>query len=484
MKLDATLLRYLDEEDFRVLVAVEMGMKNHVLVPTPLIERISGLRYGGTKKILRRLCRMKLIHHEAKMYEGYKLVYLGYDFLALTTFGKRGRLHGIGGKVGVGKESDIYLVQDEEHQERILKLHRLGRTSFQTVTQNRDYLRHRGQRKGASWYYMSRLAAAKEFAFMKALFEAGFPVPTPVDQNRHAVLMSVIAGYPLANVTHMVHPQRVYQRLLDLVTRLAQYGLIHGDFNQFNVLVNDNEEVFMIDFPQMTSTEHPNAQMYFDRDINCVHDYFRKRYNLYFDYHPKLKGADAVERTHDLDAQVRASGWSDAQEEEWLKVQAENPELQLRQDEIYGEDRKFIPLSDEEEEDEEDEEENDGDEVEKPAESEAPTAASGEGAQSGETKKKETEGEADEDEDDEDEEEEEEEDTSSRASRRRRPKKEKEPAGDKPLKLGVSAKDIKNRVKSKLEKENSRAASRLAHANKQKNFFKSTIRHEVASGDW
>lgn len=47
--------------------------------------------------------------------------------------------------------------------------------------QKRDYLQHR---KSASWLYMSRLAALREFAFMKALHEHGFPTPTPIDQNR------------------------------------------------------------------------------------------------------------------------------------------------------------------------------------------------------------------------------------------------------------------------------------------------------------
>lgn len=49
--------------------------------------------------------------------------------------------------------------------------------------------------------YMSRLAAIKEFAFMKALHDAGFSVPRPVDQNRHCVLMSLAKGIPLYQIT-------------------------------------------------------------------------------------------------------------------------------------------------------------------------------------------------------------------------------------------------------------------------------------------
>jgi RIO kinase 2 len=44
----------------------------------------------------------------------------------------------------------------------------------------------------ASWLYMSRIAATKEYAFMKALYARDFPVPVPIDQNRHIVAMSRI----------------------------------------------------------------------------------------------------------------------------------------------------------------------------------------------------------------------------------------------------------------------------------------------------
>ena len=57
--------------------------------------------------------------------------------------------------------TDVFVVADNDGKEMILKLHRLGRTSFQTVTRNRDYTRRPGQRGGAGWLYLSRLAAQK-----------------------------------------------------------------------------------------------------------------------------------------------------------------------------------------------------------------------------------------------------------------------------------------------------------------------------------
>ncbi len=48
---------------------------------------------------------------------------------------------------------------------------------------------------------------------------------------------------------------------MSLVVRLAQHGLIHGDFNEFNLMIReDNGEPMVIDFPQMVSVRHANAE--------------------------------------------------------------------------------------------------------------------------------------------------------------------------------------------------------------------------------
>ncbi|SCV70259.1 BQ2448_1653 [Microbotryum intermedium] len=189
MKLDATDLRYISADAFRVLSAVEQGSKNHELVPTSLIAQISGARSGGVNKALGELSKRKLEGDE-----GYRLTYGGYDFLACRTFAKRGTIYSVGNQIGTGKESDIYVVADDDGAQMVMKIHRLGRLSFRTIKSKRDYLR-KGQ--SASWMYMSRLAAIKEFAFMKVLHQHGFPVPTPIDQSRHCLIMELIDAFPL-----------------------------------------------------------------------------------------------------------------------------------------------------------------------------------------------------------------------------------------------------------------------------------------------
>jgi RIO kinase 2 len=63
-------------------------------------------------------------------------------------------------------------------------------------------------------------------------------------------------------VKELQNPEKVYNDLMILIVRLANYGLIHSDFNEFNILINEKEEITLIDFPQMVSIDHENAEMY------------------------------------------------------------------------------------------------------------------------------------------------------------------------------------------------------------------------------
>ncbi|KAJ2122055.1 Serine/threonine-protein kinase rio2 [Coemansia sp. RSA 720] len=306
MKLDPTSLRYMSADEFRVLTAIEVGSRNHDIVPETLIAELSRLRGGGINKYISDLIKRKLIASESSSkYVGYKLVYSGYDHLALKTLSRRGSVVSVGNQIGVGKESDIFVIAGEDEQQAVLKLHRLGRQSFRNVKQKRDYFR---PNQSPSWMYMSRLSAMKEFAFMKVLHEYGFPVPTPIDQNRHCVVMELIDAFPLRQIDHIAEPGRLYSELMDLIVRLAKHGLIHGDFNEFNILVRENGSPVLIDFPQMVSTSHLNAEFYFNRDVDCIRTFFKRRFAYESVLYPKF--ALNGDKEFDLDVKAAASGFS------------------------------------------------------------------------------------------------------------------------------------------------------------------------------
>ena len=64
----STLVLFLfDKHDYShwfFLFQVEMGMKNHEIVPSPLIAAIASLKHGGCHKILKELTKHKLVVYE------------------------------------------------------------------------------------------------------------------------------------------------------------------------------------------------------------------------------------------------------------------------------------------------------------------------------------------------------------------------------------------------------------------------------------
>lgn len=361
MKLDATVMRTMSDQDFRVIEAVEKGMQRHSLVPAPLISNLANLRHGGTGKIMSSLLRDKLLSHDKSCgYDGYRLTNAGYDILALHALKSRKLIAAIGDRIGTGKESDIYLAVHPNGTQVVLKIHRLGRTSFRNVKKTRDYFMYNQQGKGGnqpaanqnnSWLFLSRKSALKEYAFMKALYNVDYPTPQPIGHSRHIVVMSLIRGVPLYQVSSRnlssEQAASIFHQASDLALRLAKHGLVHCDLNEFNLLVDlsgiqqmamsqehdpyarhsglsvaaqtapgmlsargpwetedlqqhqpgpdagslnsddkppepvellDSGEpkpvVTLIDFPQMVSTQHPNAQELYERDTACLYKFF------------------------------------------------------------------------------------------------------------------------------------------------------------------------------------------------------------------
>ena len=345
----------MNRQDFRVLAAVETGMKSHELVPAPLVASIANLRHGGSAKILSTLLRDKLLSHDRSCgYDGYRLTTSGYDIMALENLKARGIVAALGDKIGTGKESDVYLAATADGKQIVLKFHRLGRTSFRDVKKKRDYFNINAVSKNKSgvatfhqqpnsWLFLSRVSALKEYAFMKALYDVEYPTPQPIGHNRHIVAMGLVRGAPL----YQVHSNRVsaeqaesiFQQSAALASRLAAHGLVHCDLNEFNLMVDlsgiqnaiaeDNDvaehyvrhsgmsvvsqgalsahgplqkhqfdgtgeviteappepkeflkngepkpTVTLIDFPQIVSTRHPNAEELYNRDLNCLKRFF------------------------------------------------------------------------------------------------------------------------------------------------------------------------------------------------------------------
>lgn len=286
MSLDASLFKYTEEQEWRVLTAVEMGQRNHELVATELVTSIAGLR-GTVHHILEGLLRNKLVSHEGKPYDGFQLTKTGYDFLALHTLVKRGTISHLGPLIGQGKEADVYVAYGKDEKPLIVKFHRIGRVSFRKAKDTRDYL---SGKHTSSWLYLSRLSAQREFQNMEGLHALNFPVPEAIDYSRHCVVMSRIEGNLLNNISELRDPEHVFNEIIDTSVNLLKIGVVHADFTQFNIIVNEKDEsMTLIDFPQCLKYTDPEAEEKFNHDLNELRKFFLLRFDLEIESLPQFK---------------------------------------------------------------------------------------------------------------------------------------------------------------------------------------------------
>ena len=157
----------------------------------------------------------------------------------------------------------------------------------------------------------------------------------PIDFNRHCVVMQLVNGHPLQQITEVDDPAELYDKLMNLLLKFANHGVIHGDFNEFNIMVKDNGEPIIIDFPQMVSTNHPNAKEFFNRDVRCLQDFFRRRFNYESELAPDFLD---IERVDALDAEVSASGMTKQMEKDILEHYLQDDEELESSDEEASDD--------------------------------------------------------------------------------------------------------------------------------------------------
>jgi RIO kinase 2 len=271
--------RELELEDFKILQAIEQQMKNYEYAPTEAINNQTELLLQEIDYRLPILIKKGLLQGWRGQYTGYSLTTAGYDTLAINALVKADVIDAFGKTLGVGKESDVYDALTPDEQRVALKFHRLGRTSFKKTKRKRNYTIKYSYTP--DWHHRSRIAAKKEYTALKLLYPKGVSVPEPIKQNRHVLVMGMIEGAELYHYPELADAQAVYKEILINVKVAYQDAhLIHGDLSPFNIILQPNQQILIIDWPQNVSTKHPNAKQLLERDLRNVLTYFQRKYGL------------------------------------------------------------------------------------------------------------------------------------------------------------------------------------------------------------
>jgi len=275
----AKLLTILEKEDFRILMAIELGMKRSEYVT------VSNIKFYSRYKMEETLFRLKKVHkydliirNSAEYQVSYTLNSIGYDILALHALAEKDLISQLGPLIGKGKESDVYSCMDDKENIYALKMYRMGRTSFKNIKRLRNLI---GERKHFSWLYINRLAAQKEYEALKEIYKLKLDTPKPIGYNRNALVMEYLRGKELVYYKDIDKPEYIFNEIIEQMKIIYQKAqMIHGDLGEFNVVLDEEGNLLIIDWLQWIPADHPNANFFLKRDIENICNYFYKKFRI------------------------------------------------------------------------------------------------------------------------------------------------------------------------------------------------------------
>jgi RIO kinase 2 len=269
----------MEKEDFRILMAIEIGMRRSKYVTVKNIKFYSRYKMAETLFRLNKIHKLDLIIRDSSKFEiGYTLNSKAYDLLALHTLVEKNVISQLGPLVGKGKESDVYSCMDDDENVMAMKFYRMGRTSFRGIKKYRDII---GDRSHFSWLYVNRLAAKKEFEALEKIYPLKLNTPKPIGYNRHVIVMSYLRGKELVYYKSIKKPQKIFNRIIKQIKTIFQkVDMIHGDLGEFNIVLDETGNILIIDWLQWVSGDHPDSQKMLRRDIENVCNYFRRKFHV------------------------------------------------------------------------------------------------------------------------------------------------------------------------------------------------------------
>lgn len=208
------------------------------------------------------------------------------------------------GILKTGKEADVFLLEravpDDPDARCLLAAkryrsaeHRLFRrddayTQGRRVRNSRD-ARAMATKTGFGRSVEADLWARSEWSGLVRLYEAGVPVPYPVQIDGREILMEFIpdsaSGFTVAAPRlHQVCPEPaalalLFEQLRDALRTMAGLGLVHGDLSPYNTLVADADSaeprLVIIDVPQLVDlAANPHAVEFLLRDCTNMATWF------------------------------------------------------------------------------------------------------------------------------------------------------------------------------------------------------------------
>ncbi len=277
LKDSARIVKNLENLEYRVLKVFVSSIKHHQIINNHNILSYSNLHKDRVKYAVESLLKLKLI---SKTQNGFKLLTAGLDVYALKLLVDSGIILGIGNSLGIGKESDVVEAISEIQQQRAVKFFRIGRISFTDTKRKRSLEKNKNVN---NWLLINIEAAKREYDFLVKLKSTKMNIATPYFRSMHSIVMDRINGLRLIEIRNLPNPIEIFEKVFEQIRISYNEKIINGDLSEYNILLDENNDIWIIDWPQAVTLEHPNAEFLIRRDLHNIIRYFRRKYDLTID---------------------------------------------------------------------------------------------------------------------------------------------------------------------------------------------------------
>ncbi len=277
LKDSARIVKNLENLEYRVLKVFVSSIKHHQIINNHNILSYSNLHKDRVKYAVESLLKLKLI---SKTQNGFKLLTAGLDVYALKLLVDSGIILGIGNSLGIGKESDVVEAISEIQQQRAVKFFRIGRISFTDTKRKRSLEKNKNVN---NWLLINIEAAKREYDFLVKLKSTKMNIATPYFRSMHSIVMDRINGLRLIEIRNLPNPIEIFDKVFEQIRISYNEKIINGDLSEYNILLDENNDIWIIDWPQAVTLEHPNAEFLIRRDLHNIIRYFRRKYDLTID---------------------------------------------------------------------------------------------------------------------------------------------------------------------------------------------------------
>jgi RIO kinase 2 len=268
------LVSSLNKSDFKILKVFASSLKTRQFLNLSTLSQYSNLNQRLVEHHLERLVKSGLV---GKSNIGFTLLVTGLDIYVLKILSNRNTITSIGPQIGIGKEAEIYLAHDSQEKDKILKMFRLGRSSFKQIKRKRDI-----STSTSNWLLLNIQTAKREYDILNYLRQSSTSFPTPLYRSFHCIVMEPFYGSRLADAESLDDPQSVLEKIISNVKIAYQNGYINGDLNEYNIMVN-NDNIFILDWPQAIKVDTINANVVLLRDVKNILKFFSKKYKIEMD---------------------------------------------------------------------------------------------------------------------------------------------------------------------------------------------------------